>query len=102
MILNWVCGPVGIFEELEPTPAPIPARIDVNPNPFGSQTSIRLLNPRGNETAIELYDATGSVVRTLALERGVARLDGRLLSDGIYFARVAGTEAPVAKVIVTH
>jgi len=25
-----------------------------------------------------------------------------LLADGIYFARVAGAEVPVAKVIVTH
>ena len=80
----------------------MPARIDVNPNPFGGATSIRLLNPTGRETAVELYDATGSVVRTLTLSRGQATLDGRLLADGIYFARVIGTESPVAKVIVTH
>ena len=97
-----VSGPVGIYEWSQPTPAPAPARIDVNPNPFGSLTALRLLNPTGVEKAIELYDATGSVVRTLALSRGQATLDGRLLADGIYFARVAGTEAPVAKVIVTH
>jgi hypothetical protein len=97
-----ISGPVGIFEWLQPTPAPVPARLDVNPNPFGGLTSIRLLNPTGLETAIELYDATGSVVRQLELSRGTATLDGRLLADGIYFARVTGTEAPVAKVIVTH
>jgi len=97
-----VSGPVGVFEWLQPTPAPVPARIDVNPNPFGGMTNIRLLNPTGLETAIELYDATGSIVRTLSLSRGQATLDGRHLADGIYFARVAGTEAPVAKVIVTH
>ncbi|MCX6842686.1 MAG: T9SS type A sorting domain-containing protein, partial [candidate division WOR-3 bacterium] len=97
-----ISGWVGIFEELSPTPAPLMARIDVNPNPFGGATSIRLLNPTGRETAVELYDATGSVVRTLTLSRGQATLDGRLLADGIYFARVIGTESPVAKVIVTH
>jgi len=97
-----ISGPVGIFEWLQPTPAPVPARIDVNPNPFGSMTTIRLLSSTGLETAIELYDATGSVVRTLIISRGQATLDGRLLADGIYFARVAGAEAPVAKVIVTH
>ena len=97
-----VSGPVGIFEELQPTMPEVPARIDVNPNPFGSLTTIRLLNPTGLEKALELYDATGSVVRTLSLSRGQATLDGRRLADGIYFARVAGTEAPVAKVIVTH
>jgi hypothetical protein len=97
-----ISGAVGIFEWLQPTPAPVPARIDVNPNPFGSLTTLRLLNPTGVEKEIELYDATGSVVRTLALSRDRAILDGRLLADGIYFARVAGAEAPVAKVIVTH
>jgi len=97
-----ISGPVGIFESVEPTPVPVPARIDVNPNPFGGLTTLRLLNPIGVEKAIELYDATGSIVRTLELSRGQAILDGRLLADGIYFARVTGTEAPVAKVIVTH
>jgi hypothetical protein len=97
-----ISGPVGIFEDLQPTPAPAPARIDANPNPFGSKTTIRLLNPTGLEKGLELYDATGSIVRTLELSRGQAMLDGRLLADGIYFARVTGTEAPVAKVIVTH
>jgi hypothetical protein len=97
-----ISGPVGIFESLEPTPAPMPARLDVNPNPFGARTTIRLLNPTGLEKALEVYDATGSIVRRLELRRGQAMLDGRLLADGIYFARVVGTEVPVAKVIVTH
>jgi hypothetical protein len=80
----------------------MPARLDVNPNPFGGMTTIRLLNSTGLEKAIDVYDATGSVVRTLGLSRGQAVLDGRLLSGGIYFARVAGADVPVAKVIVTH
>ncbi len=93
-------GPVGIYEVLQPAPAPV--RIDVNPNPFGGTTTIRLLNPTGLEKALEIYDATGSAVRTLGLSRGQAVLDGRRMADGIYFVRVAGTETPVAKVIVTH
>jgi hypothetical protein len=97
-----VTGPVGIFEWLQPALTPVPARIDVSPNPFGGMTTIRLLNPTGLEKALEIYDATGSIVRTLELSRDRATLDGRLLADGIYFARVAGAEAPVAKVIVTH
>jgi hypothetical protein len=97
-----VSGPVGVSEWVMPTPMPAPARLDVNPNPFGRMTTIRLLNPTGPEKTVELYDATGSVVRTLSLNRGQTTLDGRLLADGIYFARVAGTETPVAKVIVTH
>lgn len=97
-----VSGPVGIFEWLQPVTAPLPARIDVSPNPFGGTTTIRLLDATRIGTEVELYDATGSIVRTLELSRGQALLDGRHLADGIYFARVAGSEAPVAKVIVTH
>jgi hypothetical protein len=97
-----ISGPVGIFESMEPTPAAVPARIDVSPNPFGGKATIRLLNPTGLENALEVYDATGSMVRTVELSRGQATLDGRRLADGVYFARVLGTEAPVAKVIVTH
>jgi len=97
-----ISGPVGIFDWLQPTPAAVSARIDVSPNPFGRMTSIRLLNATGLEKAIELYDAAGSVVGRVELARGQAALDGRCLADGIYFARVAGADAPVAKVIVTH
>jgi hypothetical protein len=97
-----VSGPVGVSEWVVPTPTPALTRLDVNPNPFGPMTTIRLLNPTGLESTLEIYDATGSVVRTIELSRGHAKLDGRLLADGIYFARVVGAEAPVAKVIVTH
>ncbi|HTW92082.1 MAG TPA: T9SS type A sorting domain-containing protein [bacterium] len=102
MMNATISGPVGIFETTDPAPMKVPARIDVSPNPFGGMTSIRLLNPTGREKAFEIYDATGSIVRTLAINRGRAMLDGKRLADGIYFARIAGTEAPVAKVIVTH
>ena len=97
-----ISGPVGILESREPTPVPMPARIDANPNPFGGTTTIRLLNPTGLEKSIEIYDATGSIVRTLELSRDRALLDGRHLAAGVYFARAAGTEAPVAKVVVTR
>ena len=97
-----ISGPVGIFETTQPALTKVPMRIDVSPNPFGGMTSIRLLNARGLEKTIEIYDATGSVVRTLGVSRDQAVLDGRHLAGGIYFARVVGAEAPVAKVIVTH
>jgi hypothetical protein len=64
-----------------PAPARVPARIDVNPNPFGRTATVRLLDPTGLEKAVEIYDATGSIVRTLELSRGRATLDGRRLAD---------------------
>jgi len=94
-------GPVGI-QELSPTRVPTPVGIDVTPNPFGTVAALRLANPRGGESSIDIYDATGNIVRTLHLDRGAARLDADGLADGIYFARVTGTESPVAKVIITR
>ena len=65
------------------------------------------MNPLGSETEIEIYDATGSVVRTLEPSRGVTTFNGRdnanrLLADGIYFARLAGDESTVAKVVISR
>ncbi|MBN2537332.1 T9SS type A sorting domain-containing protein, partial [candidate division WOR-3 bacterium] len=99
---NAMVSATGIEEWIGPAPVPMPVRIDVNPNPLGTTARLRLVNPRGSETAVELYDATGSIVRTLELRNGAAVLDGRRLADGIYFARVAGSESPVAKVVVSH
>jgi hypothetical protein len=54
-----------------------------------------------------VFDATGSVVRTLDIVRGTAMFDGRdqvgrLLADGIYFARVSGDDSSVAKVVISR
>ncbi len=101
-----VSGPVGLME-LTPAPVRPRAGIAVTPNPFGTLTTLKLENALGNATAVEVYDATGSVVRTLELERGSARFDGRdsrgrLLPEGIYFARAVGSAFPVAKVIIAR
>jgi hypothetical protein len=92
----------GVEEWLQPVSRPIPVRITVNPNPAAVATELRLASPRGDESSIEIYDAAGNVLRTLTLDGGVGQLDVRGLADGIYFARVTGTESPVAKVIVTR
>jgi hypothetical protein len=99
---NAMISATGIEEWVGPAPVPMPVRIDVNPNPLGATARLKLVNPRGNETAVELYDATGSIIRTLELRNGAAVLDGRHLADGIYFCRVAGATSPVAKVVVSH
>ncbi len=103
---NAMVASTGIEEWITPELNPV-TRIDVSPNPFGSSALIRLVNPRGSEGAVEVYDATGSLVRTVELVDGQAVLNtrdlsGRRLADGIYFARVTGTEAPVAKLIISR
>ncbi|MFO7639021.1 MAG: T9SS type A sorting domain-containing protein [bacterium] len=98
---------VGIEEWVSPVPVPAPVRVDVSPNPFGASARLSLVNGRGTETEVEVFDATGSVVRTLELVRGSATFNGRdnagrLLADGIYFARVRGDHSSVAKVVISR
>jgi hypothetical protein len=102
-----VSGATGVEEWIGPAPVQRPGRIDVNPNPFGANARLNLIGGRGDETAVEIYDATGGVVRTLELARGSATFNGRddagrLLADGIYFARVRGNDASVAKVVISR
>ncbi len=99
-MFNAMVTATGIEEWIGPAPVLAPVRIEANPNPFGTQTQLRLANPRGTETALEVYDAAGNLVRTVTLERGRATLDGRGLSEGIYFAQVEGRETPVTKLVV--
>ncbi|MFO7675101.1 MAG: T9SS type A sorting domain-containing protein [bacterium] len=102
-----ILGATGIEEWVGPAPVPQPVRLDVSPNPFGTTARLNLINPRGSEGAVEVYDATGSVVRTLELDRGTAVFNGRddagrLLAEGIYFARARGEGASVAKVVISR
>ncbi len=106
-MFNAMVSATGVSEWIEPASAPAPTRIDVNPNPFGTSARLNLINGRGTETTVEVFDATGSVVRTLDIVRGTAMFDGRdqvgrLLADGIYFARVSGDDSSVAKVVISR
>ena len=106
-MFNAMISATGISEWIEPAPAPAPTRIDVNPNPFGTSARLNLINGRGTETTVEVFDATGSVVRTLDVVRGTTVFDGRdqagrLLADGIYFARVRNNDSSVAKVVISR
>ena len=69
------------------------------PNPFGGQTAIRFTLPQAGPVSLRVYDVAGRVVRTLinglsqpgayqAVWNGMND-DGRLVSQGIYFARLA-------------
>ncbi len=105
--MNAMISATGINEWIGPAPASAPVRIDVSPNPFSTFARLNLVNPRGTEHGIEVYDATGTLVQTLELVRGNAVFNGHdkagcRLADGIYFARLTGTESPVAKLIITR
>jgi len=128
LIRAKVVYPTGIEEELGSTQ--IAPRLTISPNPVHSGYAVLRwdmtsagqgpIREGGHDPGSEdrngscpqnrscpkpgvaITDATGNVVRTLALENGSARLDANGLPDGIYFARVTNTDLPVAKVIIAH
>ncbi len=106
-VINAMVSATGISEWVGPAPVNPPARIEVKPNPFGASARLRLVNARGSESTIEVYDAAGALVRTLEPVRGTALFDGRgktgrFLADGVYFARIAGNDTPVTKLIISR
>jgi hypothetical protein len=90
-------GPVGIFEELQPTPPPMTAQIDVNPNPFARGTSVNYELGSYGPVTLTVHDVSGRLVRQL--ESGprkagfhTARWDGsdgrgHIVPAGVYFVR---------------
>lgn len=83
------------------------------PNPFARQTSIRYQLPKASEVRIAIYDPLGRKVRTLfnsPQDAGTHTLtwngtdeEGRKLSSGLYFIRLATPEfSRTAKVIIVR
>jgi hypothetical protein len=97
-----ILSTTGISEWTGPGAGYAPLRLRVSPNPASGLATLKLVNARGTEKALDVYDATGSVVRTLALDGSKAVLDGSTLAEGIYFCRVAGSRSPVAKLIIAR
>jgi hypothetical protein len=87
---------------------PLPTALAANPNPLRAGATLRF--SLGAETAadrVELFDLAGRRVAAVALEtRGslkVGALEGgesARLTDGVYFARVAGLPGPARRVVV--
>jgi hypothetical protein len=94
-----VAGQVGLME-LQPEPAPTGARLEVTPNP--GTGVLRLNLNTGTAAVVEVFDATGKLVRTVELINGTGILDTRNLAGGIYFARVVNNGSSVAKVIISR
>jgi hypothetical protein len=81
-----------------------PFALTSHPNPFNPRTDISFELSRAQAIVVEIFDASGRRLRTLASGHFAAGrhriafdgLDGRgrALSSGVYFARVAGTAQP--------
>lgn len=95
------------------TPAPGVARLFANaPNPFNPITSIAFEIPRPGNTRLDIFDARGAHVRTLASgQRGAGRSEltwdgtdarGNAMASGIYFYRLLldGREVQTRKMVL--
>jgi hypothetical protein len=67
------------------------AGLQVSPNPFGRQTTIRLSLPRGASAELGIYDITGKLVySSFGLGNSSFRLDLRSMPAGVYYCRLQG------------
>jgi len=96
----------------EPGTSPVLARITAEPNPFAGRTRLSVRLARAARVSVELYDAAGRPVRSLAtgsLEPGTYHWTwdgtddaGNRLAGGIYFTRLAADDdVSVRKLILT-
>jgi hypothetical protein len=104
----------GIVNVEEPRAAITPLqRLSVSPSVVTGQMTVRLQPVETGRPVVEVYDATGKVIRSLdctAGPNGIAtatwsREDeiGRLVPEGVYFCRYAASGVvAVRKVLVTH
>jgi hypothetical protein len=114
---EWYDQCAGDVQIPAPTAAPVVAVLAPElislPNPFGRSGGTRLFGelPRADVVDLTIFDVAGRRVRTLARDAVVdvgrhpwtwdARDDsGRLVSAGIYFARLTGRETTVTRKLV--
>ncbi len=96
-----------VMENRDVTSSTVPRRTSLvmhgnQPNPFNPKTSISFYLPEERRTTVQVYDAFGRVVRTLAMDRtmhGEVSLEwdgtddrGGTVASGVYFARVSAGE----------
>jgi hypothetical protein len=108
----WLYGTGYGVEESRPLVAPTP-RLAVSPSVVTGQMSVRLQPVGTGRPVVEIYDATGNVVRSLDCTAGTDDVatatwnreddHGRLVPEGIYFCRYAASDViAVRKVLVAH
>lgn len=87
-------------------------RVSASPNPMRSETEVRCALRRAGSIAVEVYDGTGQLVRTIgggSLAAGEHRFtwsrqdeSGRQVGSGVYFLRVQTDDGlSLTKLVVT-
>jgi hypothetical protein len=108
-------APFGALAETKKSLVPEPSgfSLAVLPNPVGTRALIRLGQPKSARVSVDIYDASGRLVRTLASRfqpAGTSRFvwngldrSGRRLPQGIYICRACvGTSAVSVPVVLLH
>jgi len=96
----------GIVEEVsDPQLAPRSPYFAVEPNPCRGELSLRLLSGGLKPTAVAIRDASGRLVRSLAVSQSAVRspqlIDLRDLPDGLYFVQLeTGAQTATTKLVL--
>lgn len=86
----WVGIVSGSLETFRPS-----LEVQVFPNPFHQSATFRLLGAH-QSAHLELYDLSGQLLRSQALEAGEAQIERRNLSAGMYLFRIVGEQGLLA------
>jgi hypothetical protein len=104
MMHALIRGVTGVAEEVGPMTRFV---MTAKPNPFGNATQIRFGRDIVKSERLEIYNTSGALVRTLAASGTSVLWDGRSnrgvrVAEGIYIARLAHSDTPMLKVVLTH
>jgi flagellar hook assembly protein FlgD len=82
----------------------------LHPNPFSTTATLDILLPVASSAEITIYDVAGRAVRTIAVADSGGRSrsvsfdgrdgHGRLLANGVYFARVRANGMSITRKMV--
>jgi hypothetical protein len=94
----------GVAEEIGPMTRFV---MTAKPNPFGSSTQIRFGRDIVRPEQLEIYSTSGALVRTIVASGSSVLWDGRnnggtRVAEGIYIARLADSNTPMLKVVLTQ
>jgi hypothetical protein len=74
----------------------VPVTFTASPNPFTAATTIHCSSPLAAGVSLHLYDAAGSLVRTLPAQ-GSHVLSGSGLKPGVYLLRAGNQSTRLVK-----
>jgi hypothetical protein len=104
MMHALIRGSTGVAEEIGPMNR---VAMTAKPNPFGRTTQIRFGRDIVKSERLDIYSTTGVLVRSLVVSGNSALWDGRSdrgvrVAEGVYIARLAHSDTPMLKVVLTQ